>query len=489
MWTRRSLLQSMLAAAACGARHVQPDYNVLLIQSDEHNHRFLSCAGHPVVQTPNLDRLAAGGMRFTAAHAASPLCAPSRQSLMTGLYPQEHGVVGNAAALPLEHEGLASAFTAAGWQTGLYGKVHTNNPAHHLGFQTFETLDTPGFVAQVKARRAAARPRADPRDQRLFDQLPPGELWGRPLEGTDTDTGGPVTKGAVQFLERHGQQRFFLTASYTDPHHPWELPEEWYYRYDPDDMPAPAAGPEALSPRARRIWTDNGWGRVSEAQRRLMLARYAGAVSYMDHQVGRLLDALDRLGLAERTLVVYTTDHGELGGEKGLWLKSVMYDDAIRVPLIMRAPGLVPAGATSDALVSQVSLLPTVAEALGLGAALPPRARGRALPGLLAEPGFVGPRLAFAALPTRSGEKGQFMARTSRYKLIRWRDRVSVDELYDLDADPQETEDLAGDPGHAEVLADLSGALEGWQAGLAGNPWPAGRVARGQEEAVARVGG
>ncbi|HEV2125415.1 MAG TPA: sulfatase-like hydrolase/transferase, partial [Chloroflexota bacterium] len=222
--------------------HVAPEWNVLVITSDEHNAKMLGCAGHPVVKTPHLDRLASQGMRFTKAYCAQPICAPTRQTFITGLYSFEHGQYGNNYVFDTRHPTWAHHFGSCGYVTGCIGKMHTNNEDYHYGFD--ERFTRSMFSDDIKARREQFPATDDPGDKALFDGVT--DNWGKPprlrariASDGDLESDGIMTNEAVSFLRRHGPNSlnggrpFFLHASLTQPHWPWVLPKEFYYMYDP----------------------------------------------------------------------------------------------------------------------------------------------------------------------------------------------------------------------------------------------------------------
>ncbi|HET7769365.1 MAG TPA: sulfatase-like hydrolase/transferase, partial [Chloroflexota bacterium] len=365
--------------------------NILVITSDEHNPKHLSCAGHPVVKTPNLDRLAAQGTRFDRAYCAQPICAPTRQTFITGLWSFEHGQYSNSHVFDKRHPTWAHHFNDAGYHTACVGKMHTNHEAFHYGYHhRFSKLDYP---ADIERARREHPPTHDPQDKALFDTVV--DTWGKPprLRGAIAaadgryEHDGIMTDQSIAFLQRHvsdpdtKSKPFFLHASLTQPHWPWVLPRDFYYMYDPAtvDFEPPAPGALDHDAVASRRYYGFGWDKNSEAVHRLARARYYGAVSWLDHNIGRLLNALEDLGVADNTLVLYFTDHGDFAGERGLWLKSLLYDSAARLPMILRYPGRVPAGAVNHTLINHVDLFPTLAGLVGTAGPLPQRISGKDL--------------------------------------------------------------------------------------------------------------
>lgn len=479
------------AGLACG-RDAKPNapgpeepYNVLVIVSDEHNAGVMGCAGDPIIQTPNLDRLAAGGVRLSRAYAASPVCAPARQSLLTGLWPNEHGQWGNNAIFDERVPTLAPIFQAAGYHTAFIGKSHANNPGQTFGFDLWQGRDTAlwkgtGLALQANIHNAPWRDDKEP-----FKAIPDRRLRGRPLKSEDNRDGGTWLDLTTRFLRSAPKQPWLLYSSFAAPHHPWEIPEPYYWMYDPSKlvMPEDLADPLTDSLVARSIRQENKWNRMDEAAHRLCRARYYGAVSYADSLVGRLLGVLDELDLTRRTLVVYLSDHGDMASAKGMWLKSVMFDPAVRVPAIFRMPGQLAAGTTVDGLWSGTDLSSTLAGLVGAGAHVPKTLSGRdRSPMLKGKPGYS-PEYTFSVLtPQPKGEwPGQLMVRSSRFKLIHYppgkhTDRQEYVEFYDLEQDPLEQKNLSKTASFQRELRDHLSAGREFLAEQDYCPYPVRRV-------------
>lgn len=305
--------------------------NVLIIYPDQWRADTLGCAGDAVVHTPHLDRLAREGVRLTHAFTVNPLCTPSRSAFMTGRYPHTTGVMRNNDPLPTDEVCFAEVLSAAGYRTGYIGKWHLDGDPR------------PGFVPPER-RHGWQHWAAFNRGHRYYDGVyfrdTPNEI---PTSGFEPDH---QTDLAIAFLEEAAADRarpFCLMISWGPPHTPLEPPERHRATYDPQVMPLPASVPPALAERAR-------------AER----ARYDGLVTALDDNVGRLLAALDRLGMTEETIVLFTSDHGDSLSEHGLLRKSIPYDEATRVPCIVRWPGRIPADTVTDHLFACVDIAPTL---------------------------------------------------------------------------------------------------------------------------------
>lgn len=319
--------------------------NVLIIYPDQWRADTLGCAGDAVVQTPHLDRLAREGLRLTHAFTVNPLCTPSRGAFMTGRYPHATGVMRNNDPLPTDEMCFAEALSVLGYRTGYIGKWHLDGEPR------------PGFVPPERRHGWhywAAFNRGHLYYDGVYFRDTPDAI---PTPGFEPDH---QTELAVTFLEAAAADRarpFCLMVSWGPPHTPLEPPERHRATYDPQVMPLPASVPPALAERAR-------------AER----ARYDGLVTALDDNVGRLLAALDRLGMAEDTIVLFTSDHGDSLGEHGLLRKSIPYDEATRVPCIVRWPGRMRADTVTDSLFASVDIAPTLLACCG--AAIPARVQG-----------------------------------------------------------------------------------------------------------------
>lgn len=435
--------------------------NILLIFADQHRFDCIGCNGHLVVKTPNLDRLAAEGLSFTHAFSPIPLCAPSRNCLMHGQWPVEHLAIANwdTEAPRPAREGLpctTRALREAGYFLGHVGKwqVHPRKGPEEYGFH-----EHVGDGAPYAAWRAAKGLAPRPRTNAWFGEVDPGVgpedtrlAWGA----------GQV----IRMMEQSApsQAPFFIQWDTTEPHLPNVLPEPYFSMYPPRDIPPwrsfsdPLEGKPYIQAQQRRTWGVDGWTWDDWAP---IVSRYLGEISLLDAQMGRLLDALDRLGLRENTLVIYSTDHGDLCGSHGMIDKHyVMYDDVVHVPLIMRWPRLVAAGGQCQAFVAHSIDLATTLCEVG-GAALPETFRGQSLLPLMSGAATNG-RLDIMSMyhGNQFGLYSQRMIRDRRWKYV-W-NATAEDELYDLEADPGELRNLATSAACSGELARLRCRLVAW---------------------------
>lgn len=434
--------------------------NILLIHSDQHRFDCLGVNGHPVLKTPNLDRLAWEGVNFTHAFCSTPLCAPARISLMHGQWPARHAAIANpdTEAPRPAIEGLPSfsrLLAASGYFMGYVGKWHVHpsqNPLHY-GFHEWVPEHE---YAQWRAERG----------------IPPWSYrntWFGELDPDIGPEGSRLAWGAdhvLRMLEQHARdgRPFFVRWDPSEPHLPNIVPEPYCSMYPPEAIPPwpsfpdPLVGKPYIQAQQRRTWKVDGWVWDDWAP---IVARYLGELSLLDAHVGRILDTVDRLGLTENTLVIYTTDHGDLCGGHGMIDKLyVMYDDVVRVPLIARWPGhIAPASECAAFVSSSVDLPATFCDAASVP--VPETFQGKSLFPLFAGGQDNGRSDIFSAFyGNQFGLFSQRMVRDRRWKYV-W-NATAEDELYDLASDPGEVTNLACSPVHRDTLARLRLRLVAW---------------------------
>ncbi len=443
--------------------------NVLFIVADDLNN-LLRCYGDPLARTPNIDRLAARGMRFERAYCTFPLCGPSRNSFLTGLYPNSTGILSNAQifrqTIPSQVS-MPQAFRRGGYFAARVGKLYHYNVPKSIGT---DGHDDPASW-EVECNPAGV--------DRLVEEpeivtLRPGQFGGtlswyaspRPdAEHTD----GLLAADAEWILERSARRAdrpFFLAVGFFRPHTPYVAPREPYFGWHPLDKMPVVTGVEADRddiPAAALASEKKEQAGMTEQQRRECRQAYAASISFMDAQVGHLLDALDRLKLADNTVIVFTSDHGYHMGEHGLWQKQSLFEESARVPLLIVAPGVTEAGSVAKTPVSQVDLFPTLAELCGV---VPPdNLQGQSLVGTLRDANEPGRGWAMTQVLRRRSINGSpqafsgFSLRTPRFRYTEWDEGRAGRELYDHDADPQELTNLAEQPDYADTVAELSDTL------------------------------
>jgi len=450
--------------------------NLLWIMTDQQRRDSIGAYGNPAIKTPNLDRLAEGGVRFNQCYIATSPCSPSRASLLTGLYAHTHGVVVNNIVLPEDVPSLGNTLKAAGYRAAWVGKWHlgpTDSPKH--GF-TDKWVDHARSYRDYLERVGLLQ--AFP-ERRGGSAWPRGVRYGRSPVPEEHFLETFLAREAISFLEESGSQPFCLAVSFRAPHPPVTPPEPWYSMYPRDKVPLPAnfhddmenkplwqrqrrTGRMDSGRRGARKWEGTTFpkSRVlaewTEEEWREIIALYYGFVSYVDNWTGKVLEALDRQGLTDNTIVLYTTDHGDMMGSHGLITKSYIYDEDMRVPLVMRYPPLIKPGTATDALVSNVDVFPTLLEMMGVK--VPRGVQGRSFLPVLE--GEAQPHRDAAFMEVAS--RGIKAVRTGRWKYtVNWRPR-DLDELYDMENDPLELRNLATDPEHADACERLRKRILDW---------------------------
>jgi arylsulfatase A-like enzyme len=421
--------------------------NVLWICADDHAPYVLGAYGNRRVQTPNLDRLAAGGMRFDRAFCNSPVCTASRQSFITGRYPRTIGVTQLSTPLPAGDTTLAEVLKQAGYETAAFGKMHFNSQLRH-GFE--KRLDLVDFAEAIAARGRTKTPAEVPVQPPWHPFKDPARIWLNaatlPMASFDDDTSATYfAQQADRFLNERRDKPFFLFVSFYEPHSPFYFPIEDRGRFDPKQFEAPTVEhqEEWQIPAVFRSLTPR--------EKQGIAAAYYTSVAFLDRNVGRVLAALEKSGQVDRTLVIYTGDHGYLLGQHGRFEKHCSYEEAIRAPLMIRCPGQVRPGSSTRALVEFIDIFPTVLDLCGVP--IPANVQGRSLRRILnGETATHRPQVFIEYAPN-----DEAAVRDDRWKLIFERGRRRRTDgydtglplpgrkirLYDLEADPAELHDVA----------------------------------------------
>ena len=456
------ILMAVLAASAIAAE--KP--NVLFLVSDDLNN-YLGCYGDPHAKTPNIDKLAARGVRFERAYCTFPLCGPSRNSMLTGLYPNSTGILGNSQifrqTIP-SHRSLSQAFRLQGWFAAGIGKLyHYNVPksvgtAGHDDPASWELRLNPAGVDRMEE------------ESKIFS-ITPGQFgaslsWYASPKADHLHTDAMLAEDAEWVLERCAKKKdrpFFLAVGFFRPHTPYVAPKTpWFDQYAAGEMPVVENVKEDqadLPPAALQSFKAVE-GRLTDARRRECVQAYLASISFMDAQVGKVVDALDRLGLAGNTIIVFTSDHGYHMGEHGLWQKMSLFEQSARVPLLIVAPGIGHGAGVASSPVSHLDLYPTLTELAGVKA--PKNLQGQSLVPLLKNPSAEGRGWALTQV-SRGGKGGNgffgYSLRTKRWRYTEWDDGNQGRELYDHDADPKELVNLADKPEQADTISSLSEQL------------------------------
>jgi choline-sulfatase len=429
--------------------------NLLILVSDEHAARAMGCAGHPFQQTPHLDALAARGTRFTSAICPSPICVPSRAALATG---RELHAMGRHFDNADPYDGAVRswhhALREAGHKAVSIGKLHFRGlPGDDHGFGeerlAMHVVDGKGDLLGL-IRDETAPPRKGAR--KLADTAGPGESDYIRYDRAIADE-------ACAWLAAHAQDArpWCLFVSLVTPHFPLIAPPEFFALYPPEivglpKLYAPEQRPEHpfLRDYATTVPYDSAVPDIATVQR--MMAGYHGLVSFMDQQVGRVLAALEASGAAGATRVLYTSDHGDSVGARGLWGKSVMYEEAVAVPMILVGEG-VAEGALCTTPVSLTDVFATTLDALGVSEPPPPGSRSLLDLAAGAEP----ERTVFSEYHASGSREAAFLLRRGRWKYIRYASYPT--QLFDLATDPEELHDLGADPGFDAIRDELEAEL------------------------------
>jgi uncharacterized sulfatase len=443
--------------------------NVLLILSDDCN-ASLSCFGQPVAKTPNLDRLAGRGVRFDRAYCQYPLCNPSRSSFMTGRRPDTTGVYENTThfrkRLP-DVLTLPQLFQKAGYFAARVGKIYHYNVPAQIGTDGLD--DTPSWDLRINPR---GRDKDDEDEVIRFTGsggLSPSLAFLAAQGADEEQTDGRIATEVIRLLEANRNRPFFLACGFFRPHVPCIAPVHYFDEHPLPSLSLPQepAGHLDLVPAAALTTRTPNYG-LSPEQLKQFLQAYHACVSFMDSQVGRVMAALDRLGLADNTIVVFFGDHGWHLGEHGLWQKRSLFEESARVPLIIVAPGRHGAGMACLRTVELVDVYPTVAALCGID---PAGAEGASLVGLLDNPSAAWSRPAYTQVTrpvemtrpaTQPGRNPGFMGRsvrTEKWRYTEWGNGRFGVELYDHEADPKEYRNLASDPKYANILAEMKKLL------------------------------
>ena len=453
---RRGAIRT-LAAASAGPFFAFPkssQANLLFLCSDQHQAAASGCYGHHQALTPHIDEIASEGVRFERAYCQSPVCVPSRGSIITGNYASGHGARILSDPLPADARTVAHFFADRGYSTAAVGKMHFVDERRRHGFSHRVNADT--FLSRLT--RSEIRSFRD-------DQGQGGGTTGRPSampERLFRDTF--YSEEAVRFLREHRERPFCLWASFFMPHTPLVPHRRYWDLYDGVRLELPDRSQDALETgfhghlvRAK----ERGWYQQTDEQLHDAIRGYYGNISQMDANVGRVFDTLRELGLDKNTVVAYTSDHGEMAGAHRMWTKHNMYEQSVRVPLIVRTPDRQGAGSAREHIVEQVDLFPTLAELCGFNA--PAGIDGRSFAASVrgqrhaarefAYSEYYFCRRVFTADDRFVGKPPILMVRTDRWKLnyLSW-DRS---ELFDLENDPGEFRNAIEDSGNSGIVKEL----------------------------------
>jgi iduronate 2-sulfatase len=446
-------------------------FNVLLIISDDLTATALSCYGNTICKTPNIDRLAAGGTRFTRCFCQGTYCGPSRASFLSGYYPHATGVLGYTSPRPAigGRATWPQHFKNAGYYTARVSKIY------HMG--------VPGGIEEGgDGRDHNGGDGADDPDSWTERFNSPGPEWkapgiGETLEG-NPDGKKPVVGGntfvvveaegddlahsdgktaakAVELIQQHAGQPFFLAVGFVRPHVPFVAPKKYFERFLPyDKMPLPRKleGDWDDIPKAGINYKTSINMKMDVRRQKKAVGGYYAAVTYMDALVGKVLDALEKSGQADNTIAIFTSDHGYHLGEHDFWAKVSLRDESAIAPLIIRVPGKKPA--VCHSLVELLDLFPTIASLCGLD--VPSRLQGTDISPMFGDPSYRVREAAFSVAPSSKG----FLLREDKWAYIQYAEDASAGiELFDMASDPQQFTNLAGKPDYAPVVESFRSKL------------------------------
>ncbi len=449
--------------------------NILILMTDQQRADCMGCAGHSLIQTPNMDRLAAEGMRLAQATTPAPLCMPARASFINGLYPHNHGIWGNRGQMPPADETFFQILQQNGYLTAHIGKSHYYPHArgkhmrehedymHERGLEYVHEITGPYATVNMASYMTDEWEKKGLWDVFKQDYKERTEERGAmvrpsPLSVEDFPD-SYVGRKTVEFVESYGDQRpMCLFVGFGGPHDPWDAPGEYSTMYSPADMPPsiPVSQPTASLPdyvREKRDFNPRSSSVLNNIP--AIQANYFGKVSLLDHWFGRILNAFEGRGWLDDLLVVFWSDHGEMLGDHGRIQKSVFFESSVRVPFILRWPGRIPANTVSDSLAETIDAFPTILEAVG--AEPSHRCLGRSLWPVFRNSGHELREFQLSEVLFERAER-RIMIRSTRHKYV-------VDGagrgvmLYDLQQDPTEQHNLVGQDKAASLEQTMRDAL------------------------------
>ena len=475
--TPRSALVVLLACIVGVASAAPiPKPNVLFIAVDDLN-THLGCYGNTIVRSPNVDRLARRAVRFERAYTQFPLCSPSRVSLMTGLRPDQTGIFElqtdfRKKTLP-DVITLPQLFRQHGYFVARVGKIYHYGVPGQIGTPGLDdplswdlAINPRGRDREEEdkvtniTRGTNARPANAARRATNAPPLGAALAWFASGGADEEFTDAKVADETIRLLDEHKDEPFFIGCGFYRPHVPWIVPKKWFDLYPLEKISVPKMPPDDRADKpADAFWVKPpNYGRPEEECRQAKRAYYA-SISYMDAQLGRVLDTLDRLKLWDKTIVVLWGDHGWHLGEHGCWQKQSLFEESARVPLLVAVPGAKGTGKASPRIVETLDLYPTIIDYAGLPA--PHRLAGASLRPLLDKPSAKWDRPAYTQV--RRGNTNHFFfgrsVRTERWRYTEWDDGRKGAELYDEKKDPGEHRNLASEPKHSAVVEEMKKLL------------------------------
>jgi iduronate 2-sulfatase len=473
----RSLAVAIVAAGLFGfgaSAAEQDKMNVLFLIADDLN-CDLACYGHPRVKSPHIDALAARGVRFEHAYCQFPLCSPSRSSFLTGRRPNATQIVTNPrpGRFSTDYTGtphfrefipetvtLPQHFRNNGYFAARVGKLYHYGVPGQIGTAGLDDKESWEYVVNPAGR--------DKAEEHLITTLIPnsygGTLSWMAQGGTDLEqTDGLGATAAISLLESCQDKPFFLAVGFYRPHTPYVAPHKYFepYPIETIEFPKLSSDDQSRTPAAAYASAKPEQEKMTDRQRREAIQAYWASISFMDAQVGRVVEALDRLKLADKTIVVMTSDHGYHMYDHGLWQKMSLFENSARVPLIISVPGAKGNGRATRSMAELVDLYPTLADYCGLKA--PDYLDGASQRAALDDPAKSVKPASYTQV--RHGQMNGYSVRTQRFRYILWDGGAKGEQLFDMEADPAETRNLVGDPQYAAAAKELKALVQKYAGG------------------------
>lgn len=463
MKKRLVVLSALLAFFSPRLLEAQEKYNVLFIISDDLTYTALSCYGNTVCQTPNIDRLAARGVRFTRAYCQGTYCGPSRASFMSGYYPHATGVLGYKNPRPQigDRATWSQHFKNNGYYTARVSKIfHMGVPGgiEKGGHGSDDALSwTERFNSQGPEWAAAG-------DGETLENNPDGKkpaVGGNTFVVVEAEGGdlihsdGKTAVKAVELIKKHRDETFWLGVGFVRPHVPFVAPESYFPPFKPYDeivLPEKVAGDWDDIPKPGINYKTSVNMKMDIRRQKKAVGGYYASVAYMDAQVGKVLDALEDAGIEDKTIVIFTSDHGFHLGEHDFWAKVSLLDESSGVPLIISVPGKKPG--VCNSLVELLDLYPTISSLCGLE--IPEHIQGMDISRMLDDSEHEVRDAAFSVAPMRKG----FLLRDHQYAFIQYGEDASGGiELYDINEDPRQYTNLAVNPEHSALVEEYKAKM------------------------------
>ena len=452
----KSLTASMLLTGLCAGAQAADQPNILLVMADDLRDNG-GAYTRTLVKTPNLDRLRARGTSFERAYVQYPVCNPSRSSMWAGLRAEQTGVANNSDRLRQKMPDiitLPQLCKEAGWQSHAFGKLYHLGGGNDAG-QKALWADTGRSWHTAQDYKATQTGRQMIEGRNVTDGALSWCAWGAAKGNDDDQPDGQIAAATVAMIEQLGNQPWFIGCGFMKPHDPFVAPKKYFDLYPPESL-KPWRDPADISPAPKQAVGFGDYavafGKFTDKEWRELFRAYCAATSFMDAQLGRVLDALDKHRLWDKTIVIFVGDNGYHTGERDWWNKNTLFERSCRAPLIIAAPGL-KGGQVTRSLVEFVDLYPTVADFCGLK--MPHVAAGTSLRPVLTKPD-AGIKDAAFTLVTRGPKLHGQSVRTSRWRFTRWSDGQT--ELYDHDNDPEENQNVA--KANPAVVAQLEARLQ-----------------------------